>query len=105
MADQAGGAQALPGHAGRSHGGACVTSSGLMIRPTLVVFGVGDPYIPWEQAERQRESFPSARIELLDGLWHWPFLEDPARVSRGVIPFLRERVVGSAARSGTTEQS
>lgn len=73
--------------------------------PALVVFGVGDAYIPWEQAERQRESFPSARIELLDGLGHWPFLEDPARVSEVVIPFLREQVVGSAARSEATEQS
>jgi pimeloyl-ACP methyl ester carboxylesterase len=59
--------------------------------PALVVFGVGDPYIPWQQAERQRESFPSARIELLEGLSHWPFLEDPGRVAEAVIPFLREQ--------------
>jgi pimeloyl-ACP methyl ester carboxylesterase len=60
-------------------------------RPALVVWGVDDPYIPWEQAERQRESFPSARIELLDGLSHWCFLEDPARVAELVVPFLREQ--------------
>lgn len=60
-------------------------------RPALVVFGTGDVYIPWQQAERQRESFPSARIELLEGLGHWPFLEDPARVAEVVIPFLREQ--------------
>ena len=60
-------------------------------RPALVVWGTDDAYIPWQQAERQRESFPSARIELLEGLGHWPFLEDPARVSELVIPFLRER--------------
>jgi pimeloyl-ACP methyl ester carboxylesterase len=61
-------------------------------RPALVVFGTDDPYIPWQQAERQRESFPSARVELLEGLGHWPFHEDPARVAEHVIPFLRERV-------------
>jgi pimeloyl-ACP methyl ester carboxylesterase len=61
-------------------------------RPALVIWGTDDAYIPWEQADRQRESFPSARIELLEGLGHWPFLEDPARVSELVIPFLRERV-------------
>jgi pimeloyl-ACP methyl ester carboxylesterase len=61
-------------------------------RPALVVWGTDDVYIPWQQAERQRESFPSARIELLEGLGHWPFLEDPARVAELVIPFLREHV-------------
>jgi pimeloyl-ACP methyl ester carboxylesterase len=65
--------------------------------PALVVFGVGDPYIPWQQAERQRESFPSARVELLEGLAHWPFLEDPGRVAEAVIPFLREQVGAGAA--------
>jgi pimeloyl-ACP methyl ester carboxylesterase len=59
-------------------------------RPALVVWGTGDAYIPWQQAERQRESFPSARIALLEGLGHWPFLEDPGRVNEQVVPFLRE---------------
>jgi pimeloyl-ACP methyl ester carboxylesterase len=61
-------------------------------RPALVIWGSHDAYLPWEQADRQRESFPSARIELLEGLGHWPFLEDPARVAELVIPFLREQV-------------
>jgi pimeloyl-ACP methyl ester carboxylesterase len=61
-------------------------------RPALVVWGTGDVYIPWAQADRQRESFPSARIELLEGLGHWPFLEDPARVAELVIPFLHDQV-------------
>jgi pimeloyl-ACP methyl ester carboxylesterase len=61
-------------------------------RPALVVWGTDDVYIPWQQAERQRESFPSARIELLEGLGHWPFLEDPAHVAELVIPFLREQL-------------
>jgi pimeloyl-ACP methyl ester carboxylesterase len=61
-------------------------------RPALVVWGTDDAYIPWQQAERQRESFPSARIELLEGLGHWPFLEDPAHVAELVVPFLREQL-------------
>jgi pimeloyl-ACP methyl ester carboxylesterase len=64
-------------------------------RPALVVWGTGDAYIPWQQAERQLESFPSARIELLEGLGHWPFLEDPGRVNEHVIPFLREVTTAS----------
>lgn len=61
-------------------------------RPALVVWGTDDVYIPWQQAERQKESFPSARIQLLEGLGHWPFLEDPAHVAELVIPFLREHL-------------
>jgi pimeloyl-ACP methyl ester carboxylesterase len=73
--------------------------------PALVVFGAGDPYIPWTQAERQRESFPSARVELLDGLGHWPFLEDPERVRELVIPFLRAHVAQEAGLSEPTQRS
>jgi pimeloyl-ACP methyl ester carboxylesterase len=73
--------------------------------PALVVFGVGDAYIPWPQAERQRESFPSARVELLDGLGHWPFLEDPGRVAEVVIPFLLEQVTEGAGLDEAPEPS
>jgi pimeloyl-ACP methyl ester carboxylesterase len=61
-------------------------------RPALVLWGTADAYIPWQQAERQLESFPSARIELLEGLGHWPFLEDPGRVAGLVVPFLRQQL-------------
>lgn len=73
--------------------------------PALVVWGTGDPYIPRVQAERQRESFPSARVELLEGLGHWPFLEEPVRVAELVIPFLFEQVAQSAGRGEATEPS
>ena len=58
-------------------------------RPALVVWGTDDAYLPWRLAERQLTAFPSARIELLEGLGHWPFHEDPARVAELVLPFLR----------------
>jgi pimeloyl-ACP methyl ester carboxylesterase len=61
-------------------------------RPALVLWGTHDAYIPWEQAERQRHAFPSARVELLEGLGHWPFLEDPGWVASLVVPFLREQL-------------
>jgi pimeloyl-ACP methyl ester carboxylesterase len=67
-------------------------------RPALVLWGTYDPYIPWQQAERQRKAFPSARVELLEGLAHWPFLEDPGWVASLVLPFLREQLaVGDSA--------
>jgi pimeloyl-ACP methyl ester carboxylesterase len=61
-------------------------------RPALVVWGTKDTYLPARFAERQRDAFPEARVELLDGAGHWPFLEDPDRVAELVIPFLREQV-------------
>ncbi len=69
-------------------------------RPACVVWGTDDAYIPWQQADRQRESFPSASVNLLEGLGHWPFLEDPARVAEVVIPFLRERVGAAPVPAG-----
>ena len=61
-------------------------------RPALVIWGTKDAYLPYEQAERQREAFPSAQVELLDGHGHWVMLEDPERVASLVIPFLRRQL-------------
>jgi pimeloyl-ACP methyl ester carboxylesterase len=61
-------------------------------RPALVLWGTGDAYIPWRFAEAQRQAFPRARVELLEGLGHWPFHEDPGQVAELVIPFLRSQV-------------
>jgi pimeloyl-ACP methyl ester carboxylesterase len=62
-------------------------------RPTLVIWGRHDPYLPVALAERQREAFPSARVEILDSSGHWPFMDDPERTERLVLEFLGE-VVG-----------
>ncbi|OBI57346.1 alpha/beta fold hydrolase [Mycobacterium sp. E787] len=59
---------------------------------TLVVFGAADVYIPVEQAERQLRVFPRAQVEILPGVGHWSWLEQPERVAGFVVPFLRERV-------------
>ena len=61
-------------------------------RPALALWGTDDAYLPWQFAERQRMAFPSARVELLEGVGHWAFHEDPARVAELLIPFLREQV-------------
>jgi pimeloyl-ACP methyl ester carboxylesterase len=66
---------------------------------TLVVFGAADVYIPVEQAECQRRVFPRARIEILPGVGHWAWLEQPDRVAGFVVPFLRERVATTVQKS------
>lgn len=64
-------------------------------RPALVVWGVADPYIKVEQAERQRETFPSARVVRLDGCGHWPMFDDPERLAGVVVPFLAQRLAAT----------
>jgi pimeloyl-ACP methyl ester carboxylesterase len=44
------------------------------------------------QAERQRRTFPRAQIEILPGVGHWAWLEQPDRVAGLVAGFLRKRV-------------
>jgi pimeloyl-ACP methyl ester carboxylesterase len=67
-------------------------------RPALVIWGRHDPYLSVALAERQREAFPSARVEVLDGSGHWPFMDDPERTERLVLEFL-STVVGAARRT------
>lgn len=59
---------------------------------TLVVWGDRDAYLPTVQAQRQRSVFPRARIEILPGVGHWAWLEQPDRVAELVVPFLQDRV-------------
>jgi len=60
--------------------------------PALVIWGAHDPAVGVEQAERQRETFPSAQVVVLDDSGHWPMLDDPASVEAALVPFLRRHV-------------
>jgi pimeloyl-ACP methyl ester carboxylesterase len=68
-------------------------------RPALVVWGRNDPYIPVEQAQRQRQTFPSAKVVVLDRSGHWPFVDDLEGVAGPMLEFLRE-MTGVRARQG-----
>jgi pimeloyl-ACP methyl ester carboxylesterase len=57
--------------------------------PACVVWGAGDAYLPVAYAERQREYFPAAEVHVLEGLGHWPFIDDPEAVADVVVPFLK----------------
>jgi pimeloyl-ACP methyl ester carboxylesterase len=62
--------------------------------PALVVWGVGDPYLPPVLAERQREALPDARVVRIEGAGHWPFVDRPAEVAAAVLPFLAQHAGG-----------
>lgn len=59
---------------------------------TLVVWGDADVYLPVALAHKQHRVFPRARVEILPGVGHWAWLEQPERVAELAVPFLRERV-------------
>jgi pimeloyl-ACP methyl ester carboxylesterase len=60
--------------------------------PALVIWGAHDPAVPVEQAERQRESLPSAEVVVLDDSGHWPMLDDPEGLEGALLPFLRSHL-------------
>ncbi|WP_026911705.1 alpha/beta fold hydrolase [Patulibacter minatonensis] len=63
--------------------------------PVLVVWGTDDRYLPTVQADRQVETFPSVRVEKLEGRGHWAYLEDPEAVAAHVLPFLAQQVAAT----------
>ncbi len=56
--------------------------------PTLVIWGAGDAYLSSDYAERQREFFPAAEVNVLPHSGHWPFADDPQEVERLLLAFL-----------------
>jgi pimeloyl-ACP methyl ester carboxylesterase len=61
-------------------------------RPALVIWGERNRFVPVEQAERQRESFPSAEVLVLDKSGHYSHLSDADRVGEAVLPFLKAQL-------------
>jgi proline iminopeptidase len=54
--------------------------------PTIVIHGALDP-IPAVEAERTASLVPGARLELLPGIGHFPWLEEPGSVRRVLAEF------------------
>jgi pimeloyl-ACP methyl ester carboxylesterase len=53
--------------------------------PVTVLWGTRDLILPVSGAGRVRERLPAARVECLEGLGHFPMLDDPARVASAVL--------------------
>jgi pimeloyl-ACP methyl ester carboxylesterase len=60
---------------------------GTIQAPGLVLWGERDPYIPPRFAAAYAQALPHAEAEVLPGLGHWPWLEDPA-VGERITAFL-----------------
>jgi len=60
--------------------------------PACVIWGAGDPFIDVAYAEKQKRYFPLAEVHILQGLGHWPFIDDVEAVRAPLVSFLRRSV-------------
>jgi pimeloyl-ACP methyl ester carboxylesterase len=56
--------------------------------PTLIVWGTHDPVIPVAHAHDAHASLPRSRLELFDGVGHYPHCEDPEKFVRVLEAFV-----------------
>lgn len=56
--------------------------------PTLIVWGDADPIIPVSHAYAAHEAIPGSRLEILEGVGHFPQSEEPHRLARLILDFL-----------------
>lgn len=57
--------------------------------PTLIVWGDKDRIIPVEHAYQAHEAIPNSRLEVMEGVGHFPHVEEPARFVELLQDFLR----------------
>ena len=56
--------------------------------PTLIVWGAQDPFIPVSHAVAAHEAIPGSRLEIFDGVGHYPHCEAPERFVKVLVDFV-----------------
>jgi pimeloyl-ACP methyl ester carboxylesterase len=56
--------------------------------PTLIVWGAQDPFIPVRHAVAAHEAIPGSRLEIFDGVGHYPHCEAPERFVEVLVDFI-----------------
>ena len=57
--------------------------------PTLIVWGEHDRIIPLAHAYQAHEAIPNSRLEVMEGVGHYSYVEEPARFVEILTDFLR----------------
>ena len=86
--------------------GQAVSALGRLYRaaqlPTLIVWGAQDPFIPVSHAVAAHEAIPGSRLEIFDGVGHYPHCEAPERFVAVLVDFIAStkpaRLPGRSAR-------
>jgi pimeloyl-ACP methyl ester carboxylesterase len=63
--------------------------------PTLIVWGDQDKIIPVVHAAQAHEAIPNSRLEIMEGVGHFPHVEEPARFVEILTDFLRTTEPGT----------
>jgi pimeloyl-ACP methyl ester carboxylesterase len=61
---------------------------GRLACPALVLWGDRDPYFPAKFAHAYAVTLPNAELDPIEGVGHWPWIDDPAVIDR-VVDFVR----------------
>ena len=73
-------------------GGQAVSALGRLHRaaqlPTLIVWGAQDPFIPVSHAIAAHEAIPGSRLEIFEGVGHYPHCEAPERFVEVLVDFI-----------------
>ena len=56
--------------------------------PTLIVWGAQDPFIPVSHAVATHAAIPGSRLEIFDGVGHYPHCEAPERFVEVLVDFI-----------------
>jgi pimeloyl-ACP methyl ester carboxylesterase len=56
--------------------------------PTLIVWGAQDPFIPVGHAVAAHQAIPGSRLEIFDGVGHYPHCEAPERFVEVLVDFM-----------------
>ena len=60
--------------------------------PTLIVWGDADPIIPVDHAQAAHASIPGSRLEIFEGVGHYPHCEAPERFVEVLSEFIETTV-------------
>ena len=56
--------------------------------PTLIVWGAQDPFLPVSHAIAAHQAIPGSRLEIFDGVGHYPHCEAPERFVEVLVDFI-----------------
>ena len=78
--------------------------------PTLIVWGAQDPFIPVSHAIAAHDAIPGSRLEIFDGVGHFPHCEAPERFVEVLVDFISSTAparlsVRAAQRRGAIQRS
>lgn len=56
--------------------------------PTLILWGLRDPFIPLRHAETAHRGMPGSRLQIFAKSGHFPHLAEPVRFARALVDFI-----------------